>query len=235
MAKAAVLVGNWGNDSVALAAYCLQQVSYPLHWLMVNTGWQSAGWAQRVKFASQWAKQQGIIVHELHPVAEFAALVQERGEFPSAKHSWCVSFLKGLPLLAWLDEHDSAKEYIIYGAARRVLGLRYQLLEAKYLNEDLYGGRALYYPLLDYDDKATQHLVAQTPLSWLPHQAHECMPCIFNARIESISLVDQQRMIDLEIEVGKTMFAKPYKTLLANRDNGQCGITGCSVAYGCCL
>ena len=101
-----VITANFGNDSVALLRHVYEQKLSDVYVVYVKTGWQACSWPARVKAAKELIQGYGFNYVELAPDMDFAQLVRDRHNFPTIKFHWCANFLKGLPIIDWLDEVD---------------------------------------------------------------------------------------------------------------------------------
>src|SRR4051812_6953959 len=108
-----IIIGNFGNHSLAVMQELIERGLSNLHFVYVETGWAAASWKKRVAISTRYANEKGIIVHALKAKTTFSELVITRKEFPSPKFQWCASFLKGLTLLKFLDEFDPFCEALI--------------------------------------------------------------------------------------------------------------------------
>src|SRR5258708_4057588 len=108
-----VIRSNYGNDSIALIEAIRERQALEPHFkkiyvVYIDTGWAAVKWQERVAKSEKFVKQCGFEAIHLKAKVSFPELVIDRTSFPSTKFQWCAGFLKGLPLLEWLDEHDPA-------------------------------------------------------------------------------------------------------------------------------
>jgi 3'-phosphoadenosine 5'-phosphosulfate sulfotransferase (PAPS reductase)/FAD synthetase len=238
-----IILGNFGNHSLAAMQALLEKDLPALHFIYVETGWAAASWPERVLSCSNYARSQGVLVHKLNAQSTFTEMVVDRKQFPSRKFQWCASFLKGLTILNFLDDYDSACEALIVSGKRRKDSRRFANLREFEHNYELYQGRTVWHPLWQTNDEQFRELIKRTGQSLLPQQSLECSPCI-HASVNELSCLDSQstaRLEALEQYIGKTMFQYPINHLGANSntlDNPK-GLLlqqfdlGCGAAWGC--
>jgi 3'-phosphoadenosine 5'-phosphosulfate sulfotransferase (PAPS reductase)/FAD synthetase len=142
-----VIHGNYGNHTVALMQWALEQNLSNVFVVSIETGWAASIWAKRVEEGEGLARSYGFNPVRLASSADFISLVKDRKEFPSQKFQWCSSFLKGLTLLEWLDKHDpNGEAIIIYGKRREDSRLNLHLQE--YIEASAHhNDRKVWYPL----------------------------------------------------------------------------------------
>lgn len=206
-----VLIGNFGNHSLAALQYLIERQIEDLHFLYVNTGWNSASWLQRVEACTAYAESRQVQVHALSAVASFSAMVRDRKQFPSQKFQWCASFLKGLTLLNHLDEKDPFCQALIISGKRRADSRRFYDLPEYQEDDKHYNGRNVWHPLWQTSDDDFYRLIKKSGFDVLPHASQECSPCIHLAqhRLGQLDAAAKDRLDKLEKELNTNMFAKP--------------------------
>ncbi|KTD24522.1 MULTISPECIES: phosphoadenosine phosphosulfate reductase family protein [Legionella] len=238
-----VIIGNFGNHSLAAMQALIEKGMPGLHFVYVNTGWAAASWPERVFACSNYAKSQGVEVHSLNAQATFAEMVKDRKQFPSRKFQWCASFLKGLVLLDFLDHFDPACEAMIVSGKRQCDSRRYANLQEFEQEEDLYQGRTVWYPLWQTDHQELTALIQRAGFPLLSHQSLECSPCI-HAKKEELTSLDTHsiaRLETLEQEIGGFMHSAPIRSLCGSTNtpafvdnpNLKQFDLGCGAAWGC--
>ncbi|WP_028388149.1 phosphoadenosine phosphosulfate reductase family protein [Legionella fairfieldensis] len=237
-----IIIGNYGNHSLAVMQYLIDRDLSALHFIYVETGWASPFWKDRVLACSDYARSRGVIVHTLKAPASFSEMVIDRKQFPSRKFQWCASFIKGLTILAHLDEIDPACEALIISGKRRYDSRRYADLTEFEDNNDLYQGRTLWYPLWQTSNEEFAGLIKKTNLEWLSHPSMECSPCI-HSPINVLPHLDSStlaRLEALEQETGQTMFQQPIHQLCVPvstaKEEKSClqqFDAGCGAVWGC--
>ena len=217
--KMKVAISNFGNESIALIQYCVEQNIALDAVLWVDTGWAEESFERRQGSVLGWLKNKEIEAIKLKPASNFSTLVNVKNAFPSAKYQWCTSFLKGLPINEWLDEHDQGECAKVYLPHCLDKSLKFQEVARKSYSES-YGGREVRLPLFDCTKEAIQQLVSRAKLPWLTHRSLECEPCIHNCKQDFLRLseCDSERLAQLEQSIDKPMFP-------AARFGGQWGIT----------
>ena len=238
-----IIIGNFGNHSIAAMQALIEKSLTELHFVCVETGWEAAVWPERVRACSDYAKSQGVRVHQLKAKASFAEMVSDRKQFPSPKFQWCASFLKGLVILEHLDDVDPACEAIIVSGKRRADSRRYANLEEFEYEDELYQGRTLWHPLWQTTDAELIELIHKAGFNLLPHQSLECSPCI-HTKAEDLAFLDSEaiaRLEALEQEIGQNMYAEPIRNLSClskvPKDPKGLGLQqfdlGCGAPWGC--
>lgn len=233
-----IIIGNFGNHSLAVMQALLERGLQALHFVYVETGWAAAGWPERVLACSNYARSQGVIVHPLKAKASFSELVIDRKQFPSPKFQWCASFLKGLRIIEQLDACDPACEAIIVSGKRRRDSKRYANLQEFEYDNDYYQGRTLWHPLWQLSDSDFVQLIQRTGFQLLTQQSLECSPCI-HAGPEELDQQSRARLEALEQQIGQRMHQKPLNRIDSDFSRGIKGQglqyldRGCGAPWGC--
>lgn len=238
-----VIIANFGNDSIALIEWAKQQLLKDIYVLSVDTGWGAEIWKQRVSLASQYLSKHHITNVRLTPEYDFSSLVQERQNFPSVKFHWCASFLKGQPILDWLDQVDPDLEATILLAKRREQAPALSNLQEFEPESHSYGERKVWFPLYQHSLNQRDELIKQAGFDLLPTRSLECDPCIYNQRRDFQRLDDQriQQVAALEMAIGRPMFAVPIQEIVTEifTDADVAGndktiyYQGCGSEFGC--
>lgn len=227
-----VIFGNYGNNTVALIQWALEQGIEDVCVLHVETGWAADGWAERVTQGQHFAADCGFTPIALKPPSSFAEQIIDRGRFPSVKFQWCAGFLKGLAFLAWADQHDALCEARVLLPSRRSDSrARFNLAEFE-PDHPHYGGREVWYPLYQTNDLERDRLIARTPFEKLSHRSLECHPCVHSPASEwqSLSGGDQAKVAQIEQVIGHAIATTsdlPTSTTLEAFD------MGCGAQYAC--
>ena len=202
------IIGNFGNHSIALAQWAIENITDELKFIAVDTGWAAREWSRRVDTCKRYLEKNHIEVCMLNAKATFADMVRQRGQFPSQKFQWCAGFLKGLAINDFLDEHDPlCQAYLVFG--KRKSDSRVNALLSEYqTNSEHYNDRTLWYPLLDCDDNQFHHLIKRSGMAVLAHRSLECQPCIHSSanEIHNLNKHDLIRLNQLEEQVKSKMF-----------------------------
>lgn len=248
-----VLLTNGGNDSLAMLQWA-HEVQLPnVTVVTVDTGWSAPGWSHHMEHVLAYAQQVGFATQVLRPTLAFPELIRERQEFPSTQFQWCAGFLKGLPLLAWLDQplqDPDAKACIMIAHRRSASKARFQLPE-RIEDSEHFGGREVWYPLVHHTTEACQALVQRAGFAWLAHRSLECDPCVNSDEADVLRMSEsvrertarleqelQQRMLDPEIYQGTRDLQEAYRKLTQRQDIAALGELfdmGCGAPYGCGL
>jgi 3'-phosphoadenosine 5'-phosphosulfate sulfotransferase (PAPS reductase)/FAD synthetase len=235
-----IIVGNFGNQSIALIQWAIEQKLKSIYVVSVETGWGSKKWQKRVGEAENYAKNHGFTVKRLQAQPTFSDLVHERRIFPSQKFQWCVTFLKGLPLNEWLDKIDpSCQTTILLGKRRLDSRANVDLPEFLEASEH-FGQRKVWYPLVNCSDRKFINLIRRSGFSLLTHRSLECEPCI-HSRGNDLSRLDPSNITktkNLENELNVTMFNQDIETMVADAKLNRVSIKemftmGCGSPFGC--
>lgn len=234
-----VIRSNYGDDSIALieALYTQEIALSPkqeVYVVYIDTHWAASTWPQRVRAGEDYVKKCGFKVVHLESKATFANLVQDRKSFPTPKYQWCAGFLKGLPLIEWLDEHDPACEWVVVLPKRQSL-YRTPLTALKKACS-YHGERAVWHPMLTFSDEKRNQLVQQAGFACLGHRSLECDPCV-NSTLDDLNRLskeDSTKLKMLEIRVNKPMF--PHGPALTKKSTAMDAFTmGCGDPFACGL
>ncbi|MBA2652401.1 MAG: phosphoadenosine phosphosulfate reductase family protein [Tatlockia sp.] len=213
--KQHIIIGNFGNHSLAVMQALIEKSIEGLHFICVETGWAAACWAERVADCANYARDYGVKVHTLKAQSTFSELVRDRRQFPSPKFQWCASFLKGLTIIEHLDSSDPTCEAMIVSGKRQSDSRRYANMQEFDYENDFYQGRTLWYPLWQMADGEFVELIKRTGFPLLPHQSLECSPCI-HAKTEDLNQMDSHslaRLEALEQEISQTMYQEAIRSL----------------------
>lgn len=182
-----------------------------IHFIYVETGWSASIWPERVSACMAYARENHIQVHHLSAPMSFADMVMDRKQFPSRKFQWCAGFLKGLPILNFLDDYDPACEALIVSGKRQHDSRRYANLQEYEFQNELYQGRTLWHPLWQTDKEAFLDLINRTGFAPLPHPSLECSPCIHldKMNLKGLDSFSKERLQALEEETASSMFQQP--------------------------
>lgn len=208
-----IILGNFGNHSLAAMQFLLEKQLHPIYFVSIETGWAAPSWSEHVTPRVNYAHHQGVQVHQLSSLQTFSEMVLDRKQFPSQKFQWCASFLKGITILNFLDEYDPSGEAIIVSGKRQADSRRYSDLKEYDLEHEIYQGRTLWHPLAKASDKEFLSLITRTGFQPLSHPSLECNPCIHmnTTQLKQVEDLSLKRLSTLENQVGCTMF--PTKSL----------------------
>ncbi len=229
---------NYGDDSIALIEYLRENRSafdyHTFYVVYIDTGWAASSWPARVAAGVKFVKTCGFTAIQLSSRVSFSALVQERKDYPSRKFQWCAGFLKGLPLLEWLDKHDPGCEWTI-AIPKRQSQFR-KRIPARIEECEYHGERSVIHPILKANDQDCQQWLQQAGFEPLRHRSLECEPCVNStpAEFAKMSDVDLQKMKQLEIQLQKKWqgaWQHPSEQLKA----GDQFSMGCGDPFGCGL
>lgn len=251
-----IIIGNYGNDTIALVQWAKEQSVPHLTVVSVDTGWSAPEWNEHVAKVEAWVRKCGYQTVILVSPVSFPDLIKQRGHFPNTKFQWCANVLKGAPILKWLDEVDPRLEATLWIGHRRASSKSKQHLPSEIKESEVLGERALRYPLIDCSTEERNALLSRAGFSVLSHRSLECVPCVNSDATELVYLpIDAIKKTEvLERSVGKPMFEsagtdlkdscienvieqakKINETNLSVRKNSQDVLEnmGCGDFYGC--
>jgi 3'-phosphoadenosine 5'-phosphosulfate sulfotransferase (PAPS reductase)/FAD synthetase len=240
-----VIIGNFGNHSLAVMQALIEKGLTDIHFVYVNTGWADPSWSQRITLCSDYAHKNGVQVQQLSALMSFSEMVLDRKQFPSQKFQWCASFLKGLVILNFLDEYDPSCEAIIVSGKRQCDSRKLVDLKEYEEESEFYQGRKLWYPLWQTENEEFLGLIQRTGFLSLTHPSLECSPCIHlhSEKLQYLNPQTVKRLDLLEKVTGLSMFQAPITQLLshppkndknvsAQRDLEQFDL-GCGAPWAC--
>ena len=136
-------------------------------------------------------------------------------------------FLKGLPLLDWLDEHDPNGEWIIALAKRQAMVT--QKLSEWQNDCEFHGERTVWLPNLHVSHLERDRYILKSGFLTLKHRSLECQPCTHSTieDLEKMSLLDKTKLNNLENFLSIKM---PFRL----NSEHQIGM-GCGDPFGCGL
>ncbi len=240
-----VIFGNYGNPTVALMQWAHEEKLADVYVVSVDTGWAAESWLARCEAGYALARRYGFQVQVLRPKAQMADLVKDRGSFPSIKFQWCPGFLKGLPLLDWLDgEQDIDGVATILTGKRKIVSRTPHLLEEFIEESEHYGHRRVWNPLINKGDDSFKALIERSGLSLLAHRSLECDPCIHAqaADFQRLASADCKKTRAVEVLVDKTMFERPIDEMVRQYKGQACATVmgkhgqfsmGCGDEFAC--
>lgn len=204
-----ILVGNFGNQSIALLQWAIVSGLSNSYFVSIDTDWAGKGWDRRVAKGQGYARAHQVKPIQLTPPIYFTDLVRQRGEFPSQQFKWCASLLKGSTLNDWLDEIDPNCQAVILLAKQKATSSRYNDLTEFIEESEYYGGRKVWYPLIEHTLAQRNALIAQTPFELISTRSLECEPCIYTAAEElgEVHPDDMNKLHTLEQQIGQSMCA----------------------------
>jgi len=203
-----IISSSYGNDSVAMIQWALEQSLQDVSVVFVDTGWAAPGWLDRVERMEQWVKSLGFAVVHLKSPIKFEELMVLKKGFPSQRYQWCSGTLKGLPFLTWIDEADTENKAIVMIGKRREESQERANTPEFIEQSEYHGGRKIWHPLYLHTEAMRDDLILRAGHKVLPHRSKECSPCINANRDDMRQLTEEdiERVEALEVKVGKTMF-----------------------------
>lgn len=251
-----ILLSNFGDESIALIQWAREKQLKNVTVVSFVTGWEAPEWNQRIAKGMNWVQSIGFNYHYIEPPLSFSELMHEQGKFPTRKFQWCANFLKGLPLLSWLDDIDSNCAATILIARRQASSRANFDLVEHIEEEEKLGDRALWHPLYKHTNNERDILIQQAGFDILNHRSLECDPCVNSdandvlrmdlSTIERTAQLEQAmkaQLLDETIYDGLSDLLEIYKRRDKQEFTPSTGIAdqnelfdmGCGNTYGCGL
>lgn len=239
---------NYGDESIALIQWLHEHQPEEFESIQVvyiDTGWGAEHWGERVQVGDALSRSYGFKVVLLKSPIDFQALILERGQFPTPKFQWCAGFLKGIPLMKWLDEEDPAGEWTIALPKRQAL-YRYELSQTLESCE-YHGERRVWHPMIAVSHEERDALIRRAGFEPLYHRSLECDPCVNSTLLEikHLSKNDANKTSALEEKIKQPFFPALNAPLKEINFNAMNDITqpqrrdhftmGCGDPFGCGL
>jgi hypothetical protein len=238
-----LIIGNYGNDTLALIQWAVEQSFTQVSVLSVDTGWAAPGWDKHVLHCESWVRSLAYQVVRLTAPKPFEELIKQQGHFPTPKFQWCANALKGAPILAWLNQHDASGRLPLLLAHRRASARSKQHLPADIPESESFDERHVYYPLIDVTTFDRDQLLARAGFTPLAHRSLECNPCINSNEFDlsHLTTTEIERLNTLELAVSQNMFAHlQLSSNFSAKKHENIGLSsdvlenmGCGDPYGC--
>ncbi len=240
-----VIPCNYGQESIALIQWMYEQGCRDVHCVYVDTGWAAQGWLDRVEKLESWVEELGFSTKILHPKKDFVELMKAQKKFPTQKFQWCASFLKGLPLLDYLDfDRDPEMKSTIVLALRRSAARTLMTLSQRVESSEHYNGRSLWHPLWDKTAEEIEGLVHRSnvlsrfSLS-LGGRSLECHPCVNSSASEVAACRSDgdigPKIQALESLLGESFPSSSESSLQYSSSSLELFMKGCGLPFGCGL
>ena len=202
-----IISSSYGNDSVALIQWAIEQGLPDVYVVYCDTGWAAPGWDDRVSECENWVREIGFIHIRVKSMGMEELVLMKKG-FPANQYQFCTAHLKGIPFLTWIDEIDPQRRAMVMVGKRRAESrARAETPMYVYASEP-HGERLLYHPLYMHTNEDRDALVRRAGFEILPHRSQECSPCVNANRADFKLMTTEQieRVCALEVELGKPMF-----------------------------
>ena len=202
-----IISSSCGNDSVALIQWARENGLENVVVTYLDTGWAAPDWQERVDKVKSWAETLGyefVIIDSMG----MEELVRMKKGFPANQYQFCTQHLKGVPFLSWIDRRDpDCSATVLVGKRRAESRARAETPE-RIEDSEHHGGRTLWHPLYKHTNEERNALLERAGFEVLPHRSQECSPCVNANRADFLLLKPEQvqRVSELEVELGKSMF-----------------------------
>jgi len=222
-----VVAASYGNDTIALIQWCVEQGLTDVTCLYNDTGWSwlgygnHEGWAERVERMEAWVRTLGYRTARTVSIGMEALVLSTRGSgWPRQGMQFCTEVLKINPALAWLAENDPRGVALCMNGKRRaestVRSQTPEWIEAS----GAHGGRRLRQPLFAHDDAERDALIERAGHAVLPHKSRECICVNSNAQdlqqwpegvVARVERIEQLAGVSPSTGKPKTMFRPARK------------------------
>lgn len=237
-----IIFGNYGDNTIALIQWAKKKSLANVTVINVATGWGDASWQEHVATGKAFARKYFFKTVTLTPQKSFEELIKEQKSFPNQKYQWCPTFLKAVPLLNWLEQHDPSNQAIIMLGSRRADSrARFELPEFIDASE-YYGERKVWYPLYATSNEDRDALIKEAGFEVRNTRSFECNPCIHKHYndFNTLDLSTVFTIAELEAELNQTFFDRGIVGAIADAanlapaDTGLEGFDlGCGGRYAC--
>lgn len=205
-----VISSSAGNDSLAMIQWAIETRlcdKAQVHVVYCDTGWSAPGWMARVQRVHAYAEAHGFTTFIATSIG-MEELVKIKKGFPGNAQQFCTAHLKGIPFLEWIDEADPFLIGTVMVGKRRAESEDRKDTPEFVFDSEYHGGRVLWHPLYLHTDEMRNELILRAGFEVLPHRSLECNPCVNANRADFLRLTpgEIERVNDLEVDTGKTMF-----------------------------
>lgn len=187
---------SYGNDSIALLQYCIEEGVPDVHALFSDTGWAAPEWMGRVSKAEEWAGDHGIVTHRI-PSIGMRELVKRKKGWPRHGMQFCTGELKIQPAIEYMDAIDPDKDAICMVGVRREESASRASWPEWVESSESHGGRSLWSPICRLTERERDELIYRAGWAPLPHRSQECYPCI-NANKADLRMLTPERIDEIE-------------------------------------
>lgn len=205
-----VIFVSYGNDSIALIQWALEQGLEGVAVVFTDTGWAADGWMDRVGKAEEWVHRIGFTPHRTSSIG-FRQLARDKKGIPTQQFQWCSFILKIEPGRRWLEENDpDCRAVCLIGVRREESAGRADFPEWLIKSAN-HGGRMMVAPFATYTADQRDELIGRAGFDVLPHRSRECRCINSNRRdMQRFTDADWQAVAEVEASVGKTFF-RPHR------------------------
>ena len=231
-----IVTCSFGNDSIALIQYMQENHKSEFCVLYNDTGWARKDWPGRVSMVSNMCFELGIQVHITKSIGMEDIVRKNKGwPMPASSMQWCTMHLKEKPSNEFYEKHDPDCDCIIVTGRRRAESQNRANLPLWQYESEKHGGRDVYNPIINFDEKERDEFIKKFGLEPLPHQSMECYSCVCANKTDLAQMPLNDERIDLiekiEIDLGFTRNEKPRVMFRPYRVGGGVGIRQ-AVAWG---
>ena len=209
-----IVTCSCGNDSIALLQWMQENHKGEYCVLYNDTGWARSDWPARVKAVADKCFDLGIAFYITKSIGMESIVRKNKGwPMPASKMQWCTQHLKEGPSNEFYAKHDPECDSIIVTGRRRAESQNRSSLPLHQHNSIKHGGRDVYNPLVNFDERDRDAYIRRFGFKPLPHQSMECYPCVCANKQDLISMgLDEDRISlieKIETDLGHTKYGKP--------------------------
>ena len=225
-----VAATSYGNDSIALIQWLVENGFTDVICLYSDTGWSwpahgnQEAWLDRVDRMELWVQSLGFRTARTVSIG-MEALVHEKRGWPRQGMQFCTEVLKIGPVLDWLAIEDPAGVALCMNGKRRAES-QVRRETPEWVEVSLpHGGRRLRQPLFGHSTEERDALILRAGHEVLPHKSRECK-CV-NANAEDLQTWPEVVVADverIEADLGHTKGGKPRTMFRPARKMGATGI-----------
>lgn len=222
-----VIFASYGNDSIALLQWAVENELQDVAILYSNTGWAADWWELRKDSAVRHFSKHGFTFHETSSVGMKELVTAKKG-WPRQGLQFCTYELKIKPALEWLNIEDPLGLSVCMVGVRREESKTRENFPVFTPGSENHGGRTLWAPLAEIKEPERNALISRAGFEVLPHRSMECFPCINSNRSDLLLLAEEPERVSaiasIEEGLGFTSKGKPRTMFRPYRYMGATGI-----------
>tara|TARA_R110002124_G_scaffold133116_13_gene295754 strand:- start:1433 stop:2305 length:873 start_codon:yes stop_codon:yes gene_type:complete len=231
-----IVTTSFGNDSVALIQYMIENHHGEFCCLYNDTGWAREDWPARVSKISSMLMEQGVTVFITKSIGMEGIVRKNKGwPMPASAMQWCTQTLKEKPSAEFYEKHDPECEAIIVTGRRREESQNRANIPLWQYESEKHGGRDVYNPIINFTSEDRDSYIRKFGIEPLPHSSMECYPCVCANKKDLAAIPINDERINLiekiEIDLGFTRNGKPRTMFRPYRVGGGVGIRQ-AIAWG---
>jgi len=202
-----IISSSYGNDSIALIQWALENDINIFSVVYCDTGWASPGWSDRVARCEAYCHSHNLKTVRLESEG-MENLIKKKKGWPSNRYQFCTTYLKLIPFLRWVESHDRGAIANILIGKRRAESKNRRDTQEYQKHSEYYLNRTIWHPLYLHSNADRDGLVRRSGLELLKHRSLECNPCVNANRSDFLRLKTKEveKVNRLEVDIAKPMF-----------------------------